>query len=143
MDTGVSTPICESAIGKKLLLGKLQNQKVFLFTYDATLKVYRFYDAKSSTDCARLNEFPSEFPNIPKLIATNVGFNLLLGNSMSSYTTNWTRAAVFILIDGRPPLKFNTHSNGDWDMEVSKDRNRIVLRGPGADNVLKIFSFDL
>ncbi len=121
----------------------MQNQKVFLFTYDVALKVYRFYQAKSPTDCARLNEFPSAFPNIPKLIVTKNGFGLLLGNPISSYTTNWTREAVFVPIDGRPPLKFNTHSNGNWDMEVSEDKNRIVLRGPGTDNVLKIFSLDL
>ena len=142
LQTGVSAPICESAIGKKLFLGMLPNQKVFVFTYDATVKVYRFYQAKSLTDCARINEFPSSYPNVPKMIPTNIGFGLLLGNPMSASTHNWTREAVFVPIDGRPPLKFNPDANGNWQMEVSADKNRIVLSGPAADGTTKIFSFD-
>jgi len=141
--SGVSTPVCDAAAGKKLFLGILPNQKVFVFTYDAALKVYRFYQAKSPTDCARINEFPSEYPNVPKIIPTNIGFGLLLGSPITIYSTNPSPEAVFVPIDGRPPLKFNPNSKGNWQMEVSADKNRIVLRGPDADDVIRIFSFDL
>ncbi|MBC7466997.1 MAG: hypothetical protein H7256_13495 [Bdellovibrio sp.] len=46
-------------------------------------------------------------------------------------------------IDGRPPLKFNPGANGNWKMEVSADKNRIILTGPDLNNVIKLFSFDL
>lgn len=143
LTTGLTNSVCDKALGKKLFLGSLPNGKVFLFTYDSKLKVYRFYQVKSVTDCQRLNEFPSDFPNVPKLISTNIGFGLLLGNPLSASSLAWTREAVFVPIDGRPPLKFNSNTNSNWEMEVSADKNRIVLRGPGADGRLKIMSFDL
>ena len=138
-----SSAICEEAAGKKMFLGALNNQKVFLFTYEAAVKVYYFYLIKNSNECVRINEFPSDYPAVPKLISTNIGFGLLLGYPLSASTNNHTREAVFVPIDGRPPLKFNSNENSNWDMEVSEDRNRIVLRGPGSDGVLKIFSFNL
>ena len=138
-----ASAICEDAVGKKLFLGALNSEKVFLFTYDAMVKVYRFYLIKNSTECIRINEFPSDYPSVPKLISTNIGFGLLLGYPLSASTTNHTREAVFVPIDGRPPLKFNSNENSNWEMEVSEDKNRIVLRGPGSDGVLKIFSFNL
>ncbi|MGZ5279794.1 MAG: hypothetical protein ACXWC9_07630, partial [Pseudobdellovibrionaceae bacterium] len=103
LNTGISAPICETAIGKKLFVGQLANQKVFLFTYDSALKVYRFYQAKSPTDCARLNEFPSAYPNVRKLMPTQIGFGLLLGNPLTRYADDTAVEAVFAPIDGRPP----------------------------------------
>jgi len=143
LSNGTSTPVCESAIGKKIFLGQLPDQKIFLFTYDSTLKTYRFYQIKSPTDCARINEFPSEYPNVPKITATNIGFGLLLGNPLVATSNIQSPEAVFVPIDGRPPLKFNPDAKGNWDLEVSTDRNRIILRGPDANNVLRIFSFAL
>ncbi|MBC7466163.1 MAG: hypothetical protein H7256_09225 [Bdellovibrio sp.] len=143
LQSGAQAPICEGALGKKLFLGMLPDQKVFLFTYDAAVQVYRFYQVKGTSDCARLNEFPSQYPNVPKMIPTKIGFGLLLGNPLSASSSAWTREAVFVPIDGRPPLKFNPTAIGNWRMEVSPDKNRIVLSGPGSDNLIKIFSFDL
>lgn len=145
LDTGTSVPVCESAVGRKIFVGRLPNDKVFLFTYDKSVKVYRFYQAKSETDCSRINEFPSEYPNIPQLMATNIGFGVLLGNPLTVYETNVKAEAVFVPIDGRPPMKLNASPNpkSEWSMAVSADKNRIVLQGPDIKNVIRIFSFDL
>jgi hypothetical protein len=143
LQSGASVAVCEGALGKKLFVGKLPNQKIFLFTYEDALKVYRFYQVKSSSECARINEFPSAYPNVPKLVSTNIGFGLLLGLPITRSTDQTAVEAVFVPMDGRPPLKFNSGSVGKWQIDVSADRNRIVLRGPDLDNVVKIFSFDL
>lgn len=143
LQSGVSTAVCEAAVGKKLFVGILVNQKVFLFTYDSMLKVYRFYQVKSPTDCPRINEFPSEYQNVSSLLPTNIGFGLLLGNKLTRDSNQTAAEAVFVPIDGRPPLKFNPNGTGYWNMEVSPDKNKIVLRGPGLNNVMTIFSFDL
>lgn len=140
---GAIAPVCENAAGKKMFLGILPNQKVFVFAYDASMKVYRFYQVKSPTECVRINEFPSEYPNVPKLMPTNIGFGLLLGLPLSATSNNQSPEAVFVPIDGRPPLKFNPGVKGNWQMEVSVDRNRIVLRGPDSTGFLRVFSFDL
>lgn len=141
--TGLSAEVCENAVGRKIFIGSLEDKKAFVFTYDAVLKVYRFYQAKGPNDCPRINEFPSDFPYVPKLMPTKIGFGLLLGNSLSASTRVWTREAVFVPIDGRPPLKFNTDSDHNWEMEVFPDQNKIVMRGPGASGVLKILKVDL
>lgn len=143
LNSGVHVKVCEAAAGKKMFVGKLPDQKVFLFTYDSQLKVYRFYHVKSPADCARINEFPSEFTNVPSLMPTSIGFSMLLGRPLTLSSTNVAAEAVFVPIDGRPPLKFNSDTKGSWGMDVSIKRNRIILQGPDTDNVVKLFSFDL
>ncbi len=141
--TGKTSEICSGASGRKLDIGILPDQRAFLFTYDSDLKVYRFYQAKADGTCTRINEFPSQYPTVPKYISTNIGFALLLGNPLSNSTSVWTREAVFVPIDGRPPLKFNSDGNSNWEMDVSPSKNRIILRGPDAQGTVRIFSFDL
>ncbi|MGZ5279614.1 MAG: hypothetical protein ACXWC9_06720, partial [Pseudobdellovibrionaceae bacterium] len=68
---------------------------------------------------------------------------LLLGSPLTRDSNDTAVEAVFVPIDGRPPLKFNPGSKGNWQMEVSEDKNRLVLRGPDAGNLVRIFSFDL
>lgn len=141
--TQAFSEICNNVSGRKLDIGILPDHRAFVFTYDSELKVYRFYEAKQDGSCVRINEFPSQYPTVPKFISTNIGFGLLLGNSLSNTTSVWTREAVFVPIDGRPPLKFNRDGNSNWEMEVSSNRNRIILRGPDAAGTVRIFSFDL
>lgn len=143
LTSGVSTAVCEAAIGKKLYAGLLPNQKVFLLTYDSNLKIYRFYQVKGASDCVRINEFPSNYLMVSRLNATNIGFGLVLGKEITVYKNESAAEAVFVPIDGRPPLKFNPNSDGQWQMEVSPDRNRLVLSGPDTDGETKIFSFEL
>ncbi len=143
LTSGASTQVCPAVLGKKMFVGMLPNQKVFLFTYDSQLKVYRFYQVKSLADCPRINEFPSEFPYVPQLMPTSIGFGLLLGKALTLDSTNIAAEAVFVPMDGRPPLKFNPNVKGNWQMDVSTNQNRIILRGPDNDNVVRIFSFDL
>jgi len=143
LSSGMSQPVCNQAIGKKLFLGAISDQKMYLFTYDQSLKVFRFYQVKGASDCERINEFPSEYPYVPKLITSDIGFGLLLGNPLLATSSAWTREAVFVPIDGRPPLKFNTDTTHNWDMDISASKNRIYLQGPGQNGLQQLFKFDL
>jgi hypothetical protein len=141
--SGRSVSICKEAIGKKLFIGSISEQKVFLFTYDQTLKVFRFYQAKNENECPRINEFPSDSAFVPTLIPTSIGFGLVMSDASSVQTGKIGTAAVFVPIDGRPPLKFNSDTSHHWSMSISSDRNRIYLQGPGKNDTSNVFSFDL
>ncbi len=143
LSNGVTAEACMGAEGKKIFMGVLPNNKVFLFTYDSKLKIFRFYQVKSPSDCQRLNEFPSDYPYTLKLTSTNIGFGLMLGNELSASTPFWAREAVFVPIDGRPPIKFSSGPIGNWDMAVSADKNTIILQGPNAAGTPTLYSFEL
>ncbi len=131
--------LCEGVLGKKLFVGALPDQRIYLFTYDSLLKLYRFYYVKSESECLRINEFPSVHSSVPDLKSTNIGFGLALndGNNQPS------KEVVFVPIDGRPPLKLNPTDKGPWKIDVSADKNRVILAGPASDGIFRIFSFDL
>lgn len=139
LQTGLSIKSCENAQGRKLHVGALPNQKVYLLTYDSQLKAYRFYAVKSPTDCLLLNEFPSEHPSVTYLQSTTIGFAMSMGDG----NMRPTREAVFVPTDGRPPLKMSYGDQGPWYIQVTPDKRRIILTGPAADGVNRIFSFDL
>lgn len=141
--SGQSQEVCGEAVGQKLLIGKLSDSKLFLFTYDKTLSVFRFYQVKSANECVRINEFPSQFSYVHQLTPTSIGFGLLVGTKVSATSNAWSREAIFVPVDGRPPMKFNSDTNHNWSMGVSPDQNRIYLSGPNAANAERVFSFDL
>ncbi len=137
LKTGSSTKFCEATVGRKLFVSVLPNQKLYLFTYDDFLKIYRFYSIKGATDCPLINEFPSVYGSVSNLKTANIGFALTLG------TLHSIDEAVFVPIDGRPPLKLSYGDHGPWQIDISPNKNRIILLGPSANEKLKLFSFDL
>ena len=143
LTTGRAQELCQNVAGTKLFIGQLSGNKVFLFAYDKVLKVFRFYLVKGSPDCPRINEFPSDFPYALKLIPTDIGFGLLLGNALTAATGLMAREAVFVPVDGRPPLKFNSDAQHHWNMQLAPAQNRVYLSGPQKDGTDQLMSFDL
>jgi hypothetical protein len=140
LTTGNSTTLCNSALGRKVFVSAPSDQRVFLFTYDATLQTYRFYYAKSATECVRINEFPSAHPFASFLKATTVGFALGLNDGNDGPIPD----VVFVPIDGRPPMKLSQTADGNWYIDIAPTKDRVVLAGPTpSDGVRRIFSFDL
>ncbi len=135
---GTTQNICENAVGKKIFFGVLPNQKLYLLTHDSILGIYRFYLA-SSAACTRINEFPSTHAFVPSLKAADLGFALALNDG----NLQPNREALFVPMDGRPPLRLNYNEGGYWNIFLSLDKKRVLLGGPNAQGNFRISAFDL
>jgi hypothetical protein len=137
--TGASSLICENALGEKISIGAIDEKKLFLLTYDSQLQIYRFYYAKNSNECIRINEFPSIYANTLRVIPATIGFSVTVGDG-NPYLV--AREAIFVPIDGRPPMKLSHNSEGPWQVELAPEKDRIILLGPDAEGNRKIISFE-
>lgn len=143
LQTRTSIRLCESSLGTRLGVGVIQDAKVYIYSYEKTAKVYRFYHVKSPTECLRLNEFPSSSSIVHRASSTEIGF------AMSLYTpgTEWSMVnqpseLVFVPVDGRPPLRLNHGSAQGWYFEITPDRKHIVILGPDSAGQNRLLSFD-
>jgi hypothetical protein len=138
LTSGISEAACETVKGRKVHLGSLPDQRVFLFTKETELDLFHFYQIKSPGECIRLNEFPGRNPYIPSLQATDSGFAVTISPS----SINNVEEVVFVPVDGRPPVKINPSSGASWRVQISPDLKRVFFSGPSTGSS-RLYYFEL
>lgn len=139
--------ICTNTKGDKISLGALGKNEAYLLTYSSEEQIYFSYEittlASGSTDCARVNSFPSAKKRLLEVALSPIGLGLILGDETKGSPTS----VYFMPFNGKPTYLLNLFEQDIYTalkFQINTNTRELFLTGlTKGSNIPMLYKFIL